>query len=678
MKKVLIANRGEIVARIARTCRRLAISSVSIYSDADSTQAFIGACDESINIGGSRADDSYLNIDAILKAAKDCSADAIHPGYGFLSENAEFAARVRAAGMIFIGPSEDVLRDGGEKDKARALATKLNIPCVPGVDGRGIKVEELLEQAKKIGVPLLVKAAGGGGGRGMRRVDSLSDLPAALAAAEREATAFFGNPHLLLEKLVSPARHIEVQILGDSHGNVLHFFERDCSIQRKFQKVIEESPARDIPASVRTALHQAALSIGRELKICGAATVEFLYSPNDNAFYFLEINPRLQVEHGVTEEVCKVDLVELQIIVARGEPLPYSQEDISLEGHAIEARVYAEIPQKDFIPSLGEITSFSLPVISGARFDHALDTGSTVSPHYDSMLVKTIGIGESFDAALAHLLEGLSGISLRGVDTNIAFLLDLLESPLVPPPSTSLLDGFIIEDLRHEHATASIAILYLLMEIELNKSRQAEDPFYTNYFFRHTHSYNDNAAKLGAHQLLIKSGTFSSNKGCEALLSRAHSNGSHNIEGSCHFDSSCLDFSVKYSSKKSYAKVVIENEEYEFHSICHHLDKYGQLSLQTRYRGHQLTIEQEPPIKADIDQNQTSANKLLAPLPGTIAKVSVNAGGVCATGETLIILESMKTEHLLCAPRDVAIETIHVKVGDTVQQGSVLVDYKAE
>src|SRR5438270_8995615 len=418
--KILIANRGEIACRVIRTARRLGIATVAVYSEADRNALHVELADEAWPIGPAPARDSYLNIAAILPAARNSGAEAVHPGYGFLSQNAEFAEACEAAGIVFIGPPASAMRTMGSKAEAKDLMQRHGVPLVPGYHGSDQNPVRLLDEAERIGFPVLIKASAGGGGRGMREVDSPAEFPAALAGAKREAQAAFGADRVLLEKYLVRPRHIEVQIFADRQGNTVHLFERDCSIQRRHQKVLEEAPAPGLDPERRSALAEAAVAAARAVGYVGAGTVEFIAEGGD--FFFIEMNTRLQVEHPVTEAVTGLDLVEWQIQVAAGEPLPICQQDLVLQGHAIEARLYAEVPERGFLPQTGTLRGLRFPPPELARVDTGVRQGDTVSPFYDPMIAKIIVWGEDRAAAVGRLRRALAETAVLGVRTNLGFL----------------------------------------------------------------------------------------------------------------------------------------------------------------------------------------------------------------------------------------------------------------
>ncbi|MBP6016685.1 MAG: acetyl-CoA carboxylase biotin carboxylase subunit [Candidatus Promineofilum sp.] len=436
--KVLIANRGEIARRIIRACHELGASAVAIYSDVDKDAPWVREADEAYALHGSTAAETYLNSEKLLTIAGNHGVEAIHPGYGFLSENADFAAACARRGLVFVGPSPEAMRALGSKAAARALAQRHDVPVVPGVDGAGRSDNELAEAAEAIGYPVLIKASAGGGGKGMRVVDDSSSLPDALRAARQEAQSAFGDPHVLLEKYFTQIHHVEVQVLGDAHGNLLHLYERECSIQRRHQKIIEESPSPVVgdDEGLREAITAAAVRLARAAGYSSAGTVEFIVD-GAGGFYFLEMNTRLQVEHPVTESVTGIDLVTWQLRVATGEPLGFAQDEVTRRGHAIECRVYAEDPATGFLPSIGEIVHYGRPAGPGLRVDDGIESGSAVSPYYDPMLAKVITWGAERREAIRKMERALSEMVVLGVATNIGYLRDILAEPAFVAGQTS-------------------------------------------------------------------------------------------------------------------------------------------------------------------------------------------------------------------------------------------------
>ncbi|MGN6366628.1 acetyl/propionyl/methylcrotonyl-CoA carboxylase subunit alpha [Asticcacaulis taihuensis] len=423
-KRILIANRGEIARRIIRTCKRMNVETVAVYSDADARAAFVREADRAVLIGPAAASDSYLRGDRIIAVALETGAQAIHPGYGFLSENAEFAESCEEAGLVFIGPRPDAIRAMALKGAAKALMTDAGVPVTPGYHGDDQNAEHLASEAARIGFPVLIKAVAGGGGKGMRRVDRAEDFADALVSAQREGLNAFADPKVLIEKYIEVPRHIEIQLFADAHGHVVHLFERDCSLQRRHQKVVEEAPAPGLPEAMRQAMGQAAVKAAQAIKYRGAGTVEFIVDVSKGIegapFYFMEMNTRLQVEHPVTEEITGLDLVEWQLRVAAGEPLSKTQDELTITGHAIEARLYAEDPQNDFLPATGTLERLDFPAT--ARIESAVEKGDAVSPFYDPMIAKIVVHGKDRKQALAKMREALIETKLRGLATNLGFL----------------------------------------------------------------------------------------------------------------------------------------------------------------------------------------------------------------------------------------------------------------
>jgi 3-methylcrotonyl-CoA carboxylase alpha subunit len=490
MKKItrlLIANRGEIACRIVATCRAMGIETVTLFAENDRDLPHAYAGDFSVALEGKGLAETYLNIEKIIAAAKASGANAIHPGYGFLSENAKFAEAVTKAGLIFVGPPAKVISMMGDKAESRMMCQKIGVPTVPGYDGSATDVKQLIKEAEKIGFPLLVKAAAGGGGKGMRIVHESKDVAAALESARSEAKNAFGDDRLLMEKYLTKPRHIEVQVFSDTHGNHLHFYERECSIQRRYQKIVEESPAPQLPTTTRDAMTAAAIKITSHIGYVGAGTMEFIMDASGE-FYFLEMNTRLQVEHPVTELVTGLDLVKLQIEVAEGAKLPMTQKDVVQCGHAIEVRLYAEDCARDFMPSPGTLTQFSLPQLPHLRCENGYQSGSTVSASYDPMIAKLAAWGATRDEAIARMLNALGKTTISGVTNNRAFLARVLAHPEFAAGKTAT--DFIpkhkdalFSTERTDDETAALAAAYLLFSAtvpQLASASQAEHSAWNN------------------------------------------------------------------------------------------------------------------------------------------------------------------------------------------------------
>ncbi|MGD8326868.1 MAG: acetyl/propionyl/methylcrotonyl-CoA carboxylase subunit alpha, partial [Sphingomonadales bacterium] len=426
ISKLLIANRGEIAVRVIKTARAMGIRTIAVYSEADEHALFVELADEAYLIGPANVSESYLQADKILEVAKQSGANAIHPGYGFLSENADFADKCAKAGIIFVGPTGDAIRAMGLKDKAKALMTEAGVPVVPGYHGASQDEALLAKEAERIGYPVLIKAVSGGGGKGMRRVDQAKDFSAALKSAQSEGQSSFGDPRVLIEKYIEKPRHIEIQVFADSHGNAVHLFERDCSLQRRHQKVVEEAPAPSMSATLRTQMGNAAVKAAKAISYQGAGTIEFIVDVAKGLegapFYFMEMNTRLQVEHPVTEAITGTDLVEWQLRVARGEKLPKTQDELQIQGHAFEVRLYAEDPDNDFLPAIGRLKDLRLAEGEGTRIDTGVRTGDEISIFYDPMIAKVITYGETREAALSRMAQALDASHVMGLATNKAFL----------------------------------------------------------------------------------------------------------------------------------------------------------------------------------------------------------------------------------------------------------------
>jgi len=488
-RRVLIANRGEIAIRIARACREAGLESVAVFSDADRNAPHVRAADRAVYIGRAPATESYLSIAAIISAARSTSAEAIHPGYGFLSENAAFAAACEQAGLVFIGPPSTVIARLGSKVAARELAIEAGVPIVPGITASDQSDAGIEAAAEELGFPVLVKASAGGGGKGMRAVRDRNSAQELIAAARREATAAFGDGTLYVERLIDKPRHVEVQIVGDRHGNVVHLFERECSIQRRHQKILEESPSPALTSRVRRAMTDAAVAVARAAGYVNAGTVEFLLegSGDDARFYFLEVNTRLQVEHPVTEAVTGIDLVRAQLIVAAGGPLPWVQESLTQRGHAIECRVYAEDPAAGFLPQAGTLLLYREPAGPGVRIDSGVELGATVPVQYDPLLAKLTVSAESRDAAIARAMAALRSFPILGLRTNIPFLIKLLEHPAVQSGTihTRFIEDHALELLLHTEAPVeAVAAAALAPAAETIATRPAsrsaaQDPWET-------------------------------------------------------------------------------------------------------------------------------------------------------------------------------------------------------
>ncbi|WP_412551502.1 acetyl/propionyl/methylcrotonyl-CoA carboxylase subunit alpha [Shimia sp. MIT910701] len=638
---LLIANRGEIACRIIRTARDLGLRTVAVYSHADANALHVSMADEAHPIGLAPAADSYLNSDAILEAAKASGAGAIHPGYGFLSENADFARAVERAGLVFVGPSAEAIEIMGNKAIAKAHMLDAGVPCVPGYQGDDQTDATLLSHARNIGMPLMVKAAAGGGGKGMRLVTDLDDLPEALTLARAEGSASFGNGTLILERAVQSARHIEIQIFADHDGNTIALGERDCTVQRRHQKVIEEAPAPGMTRTIRKRMEKAAIAAAQSVGYVGAGTVEFLLDGNGEDFYFLEMNTRLQVEHPVTEMVTGLDLVALQLAVAQGAPLPVSQEDITLSGHAIEVRLYAEDPANGFLPSIGKIHKFETDNI--IRIDTGVRSGDEVSPHYDPMLAKLIAYGDTRDEALRKLSQALDNTAVLGVTTNVSFLRDLLDRTEVQngTATTSFLDDAYPNGPPQTAVTSQTVALSaaLLLRSESDKA-QAQ-------------SLLPDASLAG----------FSSDGGLPIPLDLS-------LDGELHsITATSVGTDQITVSGDGWTHNVSSDLRIDGHRTTAHHAPDGMRGLYLQTAGHHLHVTRAQPW-ATTDATATGA--LTAPMPGLLVALNVAAGDTVQKGDTLAVLEAMKMQHQLTAAADGVVAALHVETGQQLSKGALI------
>lgn len=620
--KLLIANRGEIACRIMRTARAMGVATVAVYSDADAKALHVRQADEAVHIGPSPAAESYLVGAKIIAAAKQTGADAVHPGYGFLSENADFAQAVLDAGLIWVGPKPASIRAMGLKDAAKQLMRAAGVPVTPGYDGSDQSVERLTAEAEAIGYPVLIKAVAGGGGKGMRKVDAPEDFAAALESCRREAKASFGNDEVLLEKWITSPRHIEVQVFGDAHGNVVHLFERDCSLQRRHQKVIEEAPAPGMDAGTREAICAAAVRAAKAVDYEGAGTIEFIADASEglraDRIFFMEMNTRLQVEHPVTEEITGVDLVEWQLLVASGEPLPKRQEELSINGHAIEARLYAEDPAKGFLPSTGRLELLEL-FPEDARIETGVEQGDVVSPFYDPMIAKVVVHGDNREAALDALEFQLSVSRVWPVKSNKGFLVRLLKNARVRAAD---LDTGLIADAFETLTTVPTPSDRVLSDALCWLQRESTD-------------FDQRSVGLRGFRLNAP------DKPKERL----------DVEGEAR--------EFEFRPTKSG-----ERFEHGFVDVHHHGDQFVQI------QGDLIRLSWP---RADAGGQASAADgAIIAPMPGKVIAVDVTEGQAVTSGQRLMVLEAMKMEHALTAPFDGVVEGLAVSAGSQVQVEAVL------
>ncbi len=667
VSKLLIANRGEIACRVARTARRMGIASVAVYSAVDADALHVQQCDEAVALGGVTAAESYLDIDKILLAAKRCGVQMIHPGYGFLSENAEFAERCAAAGVIFVGPATDSIRIMGCKSAARQAVADAGIVVLAGYDGARQEQSYLQQQANEIGYPLLIKAVAGGGGKGMRMVEAAEYFCAALESVKRESQSAFADNQVMLEKFLPLARHIEVQIFADQHGHIVHLYERDCSMQRRHQKIVEESPAVGMD-DLREKMTSAAVECTRAIDYVGAGTIEFLLAP-DHTFYFMEMNTRLQVEHGVTEMVTNQDLVEWQIRVAKGESLPCTQAQLSLSGHAIEARIYAENPAQQFLPATGTIHFIHHPDWSTSRAEVRVDTGiqigDVISRHYDPMISKLVVWGQSRADALHTMTRALADTQILGVHNNIAFLGRLINHRAFQEGMT---DTRFVEGHYHELMDKSVIdfdrvlALASCYELWLQRARQINTPQsdhwspwsladgWQNNLLRTTSLCFDYA---GHQDSCVVGITFVGNANNES-------------DATLQLDLPSGTYATEYRmSDTNHIKLTMNGQ-----SVSGIVAKSDD-QIMVYYQGHnqQLKlIDYRFQEQAD-DQHIGTLN---APMPGLIISLTVEVGETVSVGSPLMIVEAMKMEHQIKSPKDGVVKALNYAVGDQVKDGDAL------
>jgi 3-methylcrotonyl-CoA carboxylase alpha subunit len=661
---VLIANRGEIACRIIRTLKRLGIRAVAVYSDADRDALHVAQADEAIWIGPAAASESYLRADAILGAAAHAGARAVHPGYGFLAENAGFARACRAAGLTFVGPSPEAIEAMGAKDQAKAAAAAADVPLIPGYQGGRQDQAGLLEAAHELGFPVLLKAVAGGGGKGMRVVARPDDFTAALEGARREALAAFGDERMLLERYLAAPRHIEVQVFGDHHGNVVHLFERDCSVQRRHQKVLEEAPAPALSPEQRTALGAAAVRLAAAIGYANAGTVEFLMDER-GAFYFMEMNTRLQVEHPVTEMVTGLDLVEWQLRVAAGEPLPRTQQQITLSGHAIEARLYAEDPERGFLPSTGMLAHLRLPAADRAlRIETGVATGDRVSPFYDPMLAKIVAWGRDRAEALRRVRAAVDDTEVVGRATNLEFLATVLRHDAFEHGAVST--AFVEENAAAllppapppDERALAIASLWLLcrqrrhMAAAAAASADPHSPWHRVDGWR----LND----VGHQSLRLRAGDqpVAIDAQADGAGWRLHI-GARELRA-CAEVAEDGRLEVELDGARWRAGVVALGDQ------LHLFTPLGRFQVQ---RMDPLAVAAAEDEQGDV---------LTAPMPGKIVRQLIAAGDRVGRGAPLLVLEAMKMEHTIVAPGDGRVAALRYVEGDQVEEGAILLDFEAE
>ena len=660
-KKILIANRGEIACRVAATARRLGVKTVAVYSDADAQAKHVAACDEALHIGGSAPKESYLQWQRIIAAAQATGAQAIHPGYGFLSENEEFAQACADAGLVFIGPPASAIAAMGLKAESKQLMEKAGVPLVPGYHGANQDPALLQAEADRIGYPVLIKASAGGGGKGMRAVENSTDFAEALASCKREATNSFGDDAVLIEKYVQRPRHIEIQVFADSHGRCVYLHERDCSVQRRHQKVLEEAPAPGMSEHLRKRMGEAAVAAAQAVGYVGAGTVEFIVEqtaydqPESMRFYFMEMNTRLQVEHPVTEAITGLDLVEWQLRVASGEPLPLGQEQIPMRGHAIEARICAETPDKQFLPATGTLQVYGKPACTSfelgtVRIDDGVREGDAISPFYDSMVAKLIVHGDTREQALARLDQALAELHIVGLSTNVQFLRHVLatESFAQAKLDTALIPREAAQLFNQDKVGAPLAVAAVVAHVlQAEQALAGDDPF---------------SARDGWRSHGVVQRRFEFEYGEQTLRAQL----SYQRDGSLHLALGDAPAQVLRFEPRGEDLLV----------------SWGAPAVRTRlyWQGEQAHIftPQGATRMALIDplaqagQGSQEGGRLTAPMPGKIIGFLVKAGQKVSKGQALAVMEAMKMEHTIAAPADGEVGELMYAAGDQVAEGAEL------
>lgn len=660
IRKLLIANRSEIACRIMKTAHHLGIETIAIYSDIDKHSLMVNNANTAYALGGTSAQQSYLNREKIIEIAKISGADAIHPGYGFLAEDATFAALCEANHLLFVGPSAKSIKMMGDKCEAKKFMQLAGMPVVPGYSGENQDEKILQKEADLIGFPLLIKATAGGGGKGMHIVEHASQFLPALEQAKREAKSSFDDSRVFLEKLIVPARHVEVQIFCDRYGHGIYLFDRDCSLQRRHQKIIEEAPAPTLSLAVRKKMGDIAVAAAKSINYIGAGTMEFLVD-QDESFYFMEMNTRLQVEHPVTEMVTGVDLVQWQLLIASGDPLPLKQNELRQHGHAFEARIYAENPSHEFLPSIGTLVYFQMPTESeDVRVDTGVKQGDWISPYYDPMIAKLIVHAKDREAALKKLVTALEQIAIVGVETNVSFLHHIVQQPSFANKTvyTNLIDN----DFKNWHPELLLTDpIYCFIALHFFSSQQAElqlnklnsedqcSPWYSRDHWQLHGSSAQNIAVWHENQKLI--------------LKFFSLEGKHDVNVNnrkIHFFGSIIDHRATITlNEENFSAVVVAADD-----ILHII-----------FKGNHFKINYKDPANKVKESSSSSVKQLVTTIPGTIVDILVSKGQHVKKGERLLVLEAMKMENTLVATDDGMIEEIHFKKGDYIEEAAEIITF---
>jgi 3-methylcrotonyl-CoA carboxylase alpha subunit len=655
--KILIANRGEIACRVAATARRMGIKTVAVYSDADASAKHVAACDEAVHLGGSAPKDSYLRWEKIIEAAQATGAQAVHPGYGFLSENEDFAKACAAAGLVFIGPPASAIKAMGLKAESKQLMERAGVPLVPGYHGSDQDPALLQLKADEIGYPVLIKASAGGGGKGMRAVERSQDFADALTSCKREAINSFGSDAVLIEKYVQRPRHIEIQVFGDSFGNYVYLFERDCSVQRRHQKVLEEAPAPGMTEAMRQQMGNAAVAAARAVNYVGAGTVEFIVEQRDDGqmdFFFMEMNTRLQVEHPVTEAITGQDLVEWQLRVASGEPLPLTQAQLKITGHAIEARICAENPDNNFLPATGTLDVYRKPdcssfAISAVRFDDGVRQGDSISPFYDSMVAKVIVHGDTRAQALARLDDALAQTHIIGLTTNVQFLRHVLQSPSFAQANldTGLIPREAAVLFNQERVGLSLAAAADVAQTLLDeRAAEVNDPFgktdgwRSHGVFTRRFAFEFAGEPVQAGLTYLHDGALSFKVG--------------EVAGVLEFTATPAGIDLRFAGQRALVTVYRQGEVAHIHTA----------------QGATQIVAVDLLLHAG--EAPAEVGRLTAPMPGKVVSFAVKAGDIVKRGQALAVMDAMKMEHTIAAPIDGVVEELLYAPGDQVVEGAEL------